>query len=204
VKLYSGYIQVECYLKKTTMKQIIFITALSLFVSCGQGSDTKISKHTTSNDKNIHGQIEINGQPRNTTEIKTDKDNTPVNIALTFINSYVDNCNKMKESIGIIEWVNSTNLTTNRFKTEVKTIIEEAYKEDPELGLGFDPIFDGQDYPDEGFELETFVSKTNFIVVKGRNWVDFKLTIKVALDDNKWLVDGCGIINIPKDSRSER
>jgi len=186
------------------MKQIIFITALLLFVSCGQGSDTKISKHTTSNDKNSHGETEINGQPRNTTKIKTDKDNTPVNIALTFINSYVDNCNKMKESIGIIEWVNSNSLTTNRFKTEVKSIIEEAYKEDPELGLGFDPIFDGQDYPDEGFELETFDSKTNFIVVKGKNWVDFKLTIKVVLEDNKWLVDGCGIINIPKDKRSDR
>lgn len=67
----------------------------------------------------------------------------------------------MKESIGIIEWVNSNNLTTNRFKNEVKTIIEDAYSEEPELGLGFDPIFDGQDYPDEGFELESFDSKTN-------------------------------------------
>jgi hypothetical protein len=128
----------------------------------------------------------------------------PVDIALTFINSYVDNCNKMSEAIDIIEWVNSNNLTTNHFKTEVKSIMEEAFKEDPELGLGFDPIFDAQDYDDNGFELVTYDSKTNYVVVKGKNWSDFKLTIKVVLEDNKWLVDGCGIINIPKDKQSER
>ena len=130
-----------------------------------------------------------------------DKSNTPVGIALTFINLYVDNRNEMKESIGIIEWVNLNNLTTNRFKTEVKTIIEKAYKADPELGLDADPIFDAQDYPDEGFELESFDSKTNLIVVKGKNWADFKLTIKMVLENNKWLVDGCGIVNIPKDKK---
>ena len=95
-------------------------------------------------------------------------------------------------------------MTTTRFRNEVKTMIEEALKIDPELGLGFDTIFDTQDYPDERFELEFFNSKTNFIVVKGKNWVDFKLTIKMVLENNKWLVDGCGFVNIPKDKRSTR
>ncbi len=140
----------------------------------------------------------------NSIETKIDEDNKAVATALTFINAYVDNCNKMKESVGVVEWLNSNNLTTNSFKIEVKTIIEEAYKEDPELGLGFNLIFDAQDYPTEGFDLEVFDSKTNYIIVKGKDWVDFKLTIKVALEDNKWFVDGCGIVNIPKDKRSER
>jgi len=179
------------------VKQIIFITTLFLFVSCGQGSDTR-------KQQNNYGQTDTNSQSVNTTATKIDKDNTPDEIALTFINSYVDNCNKMQTSMDIIEWVHSNNLATNRFKTEVKTIIEEAYKEDPELGLGFDPIFDGQDFPDRGFELEAFDSKTNFIVVKGKNWADFKLTIKVISEDNRWLVDGCGIINIPEDKQSKR
>ena len=128
----------------------------------------------------------------------------PADIALTFINSYVENCNKMKESIKIVQWVNSNSLTTNNFKKELKRIIDEAYKEDPELGFDFDPIFDGQDYPDKGFELESFDSRTNYIVVKGKDWLDFKLTIKMVLENNDWLVDGCGIINIPKDKRSKR
>ena len=83
-------------------------------------------------------------------------------------------------------------------------MIEEAFKIEPELGLDFDLIFDAQDYPDEGFELESFDNKTNYVVVKGKNWTDFRLTIKMVLENNKWLVDGCGIINIPNDKRSAR
>ena len=185
---------------KNMMKQIIFVTTLFLFVSCGQGSGVG----TKNIDKDSSGQTNTNEQSVITTETKNDEDKMPIDIALTFINSYVVNCNKMKESIGIIEWVNSNNLTTHSFKTEVKSMIEEAFKIDAELGLGFDPIFDAQDYPDEGFELESFDSKTNFIVLKGKDWTDFKLTIKVVLENNKWLVNGCGVVNIPKDKRSER
>jgi len=117
---------------------------------------------------------------------------------------YVDNCNKMQESIGVVEWVNSNNLTTSHFKTELKSIIDEAYKIDPEMGLDADPIFDAQDYPDKGFELESFDNKTNYIVVKGKEWIDFKLTMKMVLESDNWLVDGCGIINIPNDKRIAR
>jgi hypothetical protein len=154
-----------------------------LSVSCGQNTDTKKTIVVSS------------------TESKKRKDNMPVDIAVKFINSYVDNCNKIKESIGVVEWVNSNNMTTNRFKKELKTIMEEAYKIEPDLGLDADPIFDAQDYPDKGFELESFDSKTNFVVVKGKDWTDFKLTLKMVLENDNWLVDGCGIINIPNDKR---
>lgn len=80
----------------------------------------------------------------------------------------------------------------------------EYKKADPEIGLDADPIFDAQDYPDKGFELETFDSKTNYLVVKGKNWTDFKLRIKMVLENDRWLVDGCGIINIPHDKRIAR
>ncbi|MDL2314916.1 hypothetical protein LJC16_01515 [Bacteroidales bacterium OttesenSCG-928-C19] len=182
------------------MKQFIFITTLFLFVSCGQGFDTK----TTNIDKNSCEQTDINDQSISAIEIKIAENNILVEIALTFINSYVDNCNKMKGAIDIIEWVDSNNLTTNFFKNEVRTIIEKANQEDPELGLGFDPILDAQDFPDEGFEFAAFDDKINFIVVKGKKWEDFKLTIKMILEDNKWLVDGCGIVNIPDNKRSKR
>jgi hypothetical protein len=190
-------------LDSRTMRQIIFIAILSFLVSCGQDSATKSTNNQTNIDKNSVGQTETNEQPVNSTETKIGKDNKPVDIALTFINSYADNCNKMKEAIGIVEWVNSNELSTNNFKKEVKRIIEEANEEDPELGLGFDPIFDAQDF-DNRFELEKlekYDDQTNFIVVKGKEWTAYKLTIKVVLENNKWLVDGCGIVNIPDDRR---
>ena len=169
------------------------LAVVTVFVSCGQNSNTGVKKEITTEPNVV-----------SSTETQIDKGNAPADIALTFINSWVDNCNKRKESIGIIEWVNSNNLATNRFKTEVKTMIEDAFKIESEYGLGFDPIFDAQDYPDEGFELESFDSETNFVVVKGKNWADFKLTIKMVLENNKWLVDGCGIVNVPNDKRSTR
>ncbi len=168
------------------MKLIIIISTIVLYSSCGQNSSNKTEKEVSSIESN-----KLN-------------DNLPVVNALKFINMYVDNCNKMKESTEIVEWVNSNNLTTSHFKTELKSIIDEAYKIDPEMGLGIDPIFDAQDYPDKGFELESFDNKTNYIVVKGKEWTDFKLTMKMVLESDNWLVDGCGIINIPNDKRIAR
>ena len=168
------------------MKQIIFILTIILIVSCGQNIDKKKTKEISS------------------TGSKKQKDHKPVDKALEFINLYVDNCNKMKESIGVVEWVNSNSITTIRFKTELKTIMEEAYKIEPELALNADPIFDAQDYPEKGFELDSFDSKTNYIVVKGKDWEDFKLTMKMVLENDNWLVDGCGIINIPINKRITR
>jgi len=134
---------------------------------------------------------------------KIAKDSSTKN-ALTFINAYVKNCNQMKDAVGIIEWVKSNKLTTQRFKTILKRTIEEANKLEPEIGLGFDPIFDAQDYPEKGFEIASIDYKTNYIVVKGKDWQDFKLTIKMVKANNNWLVDGCGIINIPKSKRAKR
>ncbi len=89
-------------------------------------------------------------------------------------------------------------------KTELKTIMKEAYKIEPELALNADPIFDAQDYPEKGFELDSFESKTNYVVVKGKDLEDFKLTMKMVLENDNWLVDGCGIINIPINKRITR
>jgi hypothetical protein len=168
------------------MKQIILILIIILSVSCKQNKDTKKTTEV------------------NLTESKSQKNSIPSDIAVKFINSYVDNCNKMKESIGVVEWVNSNRLTTNRFKTELNTIMKEAYKKDPELGLDADPIFDAQDYPEKGFELESFDSKTNYVVVKGKDWSDFKLILRMVLENENWFVDGCGIINISNDKRIAR
>lgn len=161
------------------MKQIIFILTIFLFWSCGQISDRK-----TKNESSL-------------TEIKEQNNIIPKENALKFINSYVENCNKMKESLGLLEWVESNNLTTKRFKTELKKIVDEAYKIDPEMGLDFDPIFNAQDYPEKGFEFESFDSNTNYLIVSGIEWSDFKLTIKMSYENKIWLIDGCGIINIP-------
>lgn len=168
------------------MKPIIFTFILLVMISCGESSVTKKTS-------NVH-----------TTGLALPDGKISVDIALEFINSYVENCNKMNESIGVVEWVNSNNLTTNNFRTELKRILDEAYIQEPEIGLNANPIVDAQDYPENGFELESFDSKTNFLVVKGKDWPEFKVAMKMTFEDGNWLVDGCGMINIPNHKRVAR
>lgn len=174
------------------MKQVILIITLFLLVSCGQGNDKGTANTSTDSGK------------ESKTVTDTSEDKMPIEVALSFINSYIEDCNKTNKSLGYLKFVNSNSLTTNNFKTELKKVVDEANKADPEMGLDFDPLIDAQDFPDKGFELETFDRQTNFIVVKGKNWADFKVTIKVVLENNNWLVDGCGIINIPREKQSKR
>ncbi|MES2589987.1 MAG: hypothetical protein V4622_13495 [Bacteroidota bacterium] len=165
---------------------LIILTFLIVFISCGEG------KNPTN---------KINSKTRH---IEVSNTEFEIECALTFINTYVDNSNKMNKSIEISDWVNSNSLTTKNFKTELKKIIDDAYEEDPELGLDFDPIFDAQDYPSEGFELESLDKKTNYLTVRGKDWPEFKLTMKVINENGNCLVDGCGVVNIPDSKRASR
>ena len=143
-------------------------------------------------------------QEKEVTIEKTKNQITAEKIALDFINKYVEYCNDRNSELGLIEWISEQPNVTENFKLELKRIILEAKKQDPELGLGFDPIFDAQDYPDSGFELEKSVKKSEFITVKGKEWSDFKLKIKMELKNEQWLVNGIGIINMSEKEQIKR
>jgi len=109
----------------------------------------------------------------------------------------------MNKEIVDSSWVYNNNLLTESFKKRHKFIIDSAYIADPEMGLDADPIFDAQDYPDNGFEIMT-TDSNGFVTVRGKDWKEFILVLKVVSQNDKWLVDGAGIINIPNDKRVER
>ena len=193
-------------MKEKIMKKIILILTIVSIISCHKNTEKENSEMDTLKDIDKKPKTEINNQLFEDKENIKEKtaNNEPVDTALNFINSYIVDCNKMKKSVGYLNFVKSSPLTSNHFKTELQKIVNEAEKENPEMGLDFDPIVDGQDYPEEGFELKHFDSKTNIIIVKGKKWNDFEVTMKVIFDNRKWLVDGCGIVNIPKNEQSKR
>lgn len=160
------------------MKNIIFITAILLLLCCGQDSNSKKDNKQIFADNIEQNKI------------------IPEEIALKFVNSYVDNCNKMKGAVGILEWVESNKMVTKSFKDELKRMIDEAYNKDSEIGLDHDPIFNAQDYPEKGFEIESFDRENNCLILRGIDWPKFKLLIKISRENNTWLIDGCGSINI--------
>jgi|GEM_PF-5580829 len=36
-----------------------------------------------------------------------------------------------------------------------------------------------------------------FHILRGISWPKFKLLVKISRENNTWLIDGCGSINIP-------
>lgn len=165
------------------MMRLVFLIAIIGLVSCGQMSNNKQS---------------------NTSQVSNVKKNSKTDNALAFINGYTKNANKMNQAVGIKDWVYSNNLSTGKFKKELARIIDEAYKNDPELGIDSDPIFDAQDYPEKGFVIKSFDNKSNYLIVKGIDLPDFTITMKIKDENGNWLVDGCGMVNIPNDKRTQR
>ena len=81
---------------------------------------------------------------------------------------------------------------------------DSAYKVEPEVGLDFDPIVDGQDFPDKGFKIKSIDKATGLVTLQGIDWQDFEVVLKVVNENDKSLVNGSGIINIPMNKQPKR
>ncbi len=136
--------------------------------------------------------------PQTTTKPEMDIEQQKKAIALNFINDYVKNANQTDGALPATLWADSSLYVTEGFKSSLKKLMDDAYAKDPVMGLGADPILNAQDYPEKGFELETFDQSSHRYMVKGIDWPDFTLTIKLAQQKGKWLVDGCGLVNMPQ------
>lgn len=126
------------------------------------------------------------------------------NVALDFMNNYVD---YIMDTIGKInqdEYIKQNELLTQSFKDRYKFVQDSAYKVEPEVGLDFDPIVDGQDFPDKGFKIKSIDKATGLVILQGIDWQDFEVVLKVVNENNKSLVNGSGIINIPTNKQPKR
>jgi hypothetical protein len=79
------------------------------------------------------------------------------------------------------------------FKEAYAALMAKARKDDPELGLGYDPIVCGQDFPDAGYAVTSITLKdaVGSAVVSSKD-KSFKQTIPVSLvkSEGKWLING--------------
>ncbi len=155
---------------------IILSTSLLALVAC-----TESKEHTDTATKQE--------------EAVTVNENQAVEVALSFVNAYVVNCNQMGKALAVEEWVTMNTQTTFEFKAALTNLVNEAKKNDPEMGLEADPIFNAQDYPENGFELESLDKTGNIIHLKGKGQPDYKLTLQMKQDNGAWLVNSCGMVN---------
>jgi hypothetical protein len=118
--------------------------------------------------------------------------------------AYCDTGSDGKSKSAVVTWVQKNQGVTDAFKSAHKKLVLDARKKDPEMGLGFDPIFDAQDYPDKGFKILACDDRSGLVTLQGVDWADYKVVVKVIKTDNRLLIDGAGVINIPKKSRAPR
>lgn len=130
-----------------------------------------------------------------TTDSSPNKTEMDPQVALEVMNAYVANCNALKDAE---KWLENQKLLTDDFKNDYKKMMKEAWENDPEMGLGFDPILDAQDFPEKGFEIKSVDSKTGLVVLQGVDWPDFIVATKLVEVNGKWLVDGAGAIRMPE------
>ena|SRR5689334_17175517 len=130
--------------------------------------------------------------------------NPDFNVALKFINDYTNFCTKADRRVTDSEWIKQNPLLTNNFKNRYEFLLDSAKMKDPELGLDSDPVFDAQDFPEKGFSILNIDTLNKYVTVSGNDWKEFELVLKLEQENNKWLVDGAGIINIPADKRAKR
>lgn len=139
-------------------------------------------------------------------EVKDSVKESDVNysVALDFMNNYVD---YIMDTIGKInedEYIKQNELLTQSFKDRYKFVQDSAFKVEPEVGLDFDPIVDGQDFPDKGFKIKSIDKATGLVTLQGIDWQDFEVVLKIVNENDKSLVNGSGIINIPTNKQARR
>lgn len=121
-------------------------------------------------------------------------DTPDVQVALQFMNAYVQH---IREGAGEDEnrWIMKHPLLTVRCREAWLKMMDKAYKDDPEMGLGFDPFLNAQDYPEKGFEWKGGRDSSGWFRLSGVDWPDFTVPVRVVLEDDAWKVDAAGAVN---------
>lgn len=129
------------------------------------------------------------------TLVQTVASDTPdVQVALQFMNAYVQH---IREGAGDDQnrWIVGHPLLTVRCREAWLKMMDKAYKDDPEMGLGFDPFLNAQDYPEKGFEWKGGRDSSGWFRLSGVDWPDFTVPVRVVLEDDAWKVDAAGAVN---------
>ena len=123
-------------------------------------------------------------------------------VAILFINDY--NKEFFNPQSETLEWLSKNKKITPSFIKEYKRILDVAKMEDPELGLDFDPIINAQDSDEKGFKIKKIDSIQGYLTIQGKSLPNFEIVVKVVLKNGVTLVDGCGVINIPKSKQPKQ
>ncbi len=162
---------------KNTYKTFVK-TGLALFVILLVACTTKTSVKNKSTDAQIEAKVFYDEK-----------------VALEFVNSYIAFCNTLPSNVEYQHWVDTNKVLTKSFKKSYVLLMKKAEKEDPEMGLGYDPILNAQDFPDSGFKIKDFSKHSGIVTITSDEFSGFTLMIKLTLQNSKTMIEGSGVIN---------
>lgn len=114
-----------------------------------------------------------------------------------FINGYITQLKKQSPSAMRI-WILSNPNITEAFKVAYKKLIETNPAPD------YDFVLDAQDVPEQSLEINSFHEEDRNFWLAPKNSTTPVLMAHLKLVGGKWLVDGCGAVNIPKEKRVQK
>jgi len=114
-----------------------------------------------------------------------------------YYKEYLHKPSKGNSDNALIRWIDANPNLSDSFKTALRKTILDARKADPEMGLDFDPIVKGQDYPEKGFRAKDvqIAGDKATVVMEGIDAPDFKIPVVLVNTGNKWKINGIGDIN---------
>jgi hypothetical protein len=124
--------------------------------------------------------------------------------ANSFMKEYKTYCDKEGDKETALQWVQRNTKVTDNFRKAYNKMVLDALKEDPEIGLGFDPVWDGQDYPQKDLVILRCDDNSDYVMFKGVDLDTYRVVLKVIKTGKGWLVDGAGVVNIHKDKQAPR
>ena len=97
----------------------------------------------------------------------------------------------------LLRWVNANPFVSDDFKKALRKAVVDARKEDPEMGLDYDPILDAQDYPEKGYRARRTQISGNkaTVAMEGIDAPDFKVSVELVSLQGNWRINGIGQIN---------
>lgn len=92
-------------------------------------------------------------------------------------------------------WVQANQYLTSDFKLSYKTIMQKAFDNDSDFGLGFDPILDAQDYPAKGYSVLSCDNVNHSVLLQGKQLTSFTVKAKLKKMRGQWLINQMGVVN---------
>jgi len=108
-------------------------------------------------------------------------------LGLDFANDYRNLSDSSSSFSSKLDWLESCEMVSPAFLSSYEQLMEQD--------IDFDPVFNAQDYPDEGFSIAHKDSINNRLLLQGIDWPAFKLEIQLIQTESGWKIDQAGVVN---------